>query len=369
MSLKHILWGIAGIAVIGLLYLALATPPTTVPLAYPADKDHPELYEEFWKNFQSSDVSMVANTNCAEAKPVYDAEGDFQLADKGDETDTERLRDVICTLEELVAADPNNPVATVILSAMYMWRVQEQISPEHITPDLHKARQHANQSVKAGNIYAGGFEASPTWLLGFLLDDAALRDAAWQQMVDDTLRFTTFHGYVEGALLSGMINPENNSTPYDYNWALVSFQENIETCIVGDSLRGVIELPEGMRMNRFLFNVLAMLSTVSGRGWCYNSQVAPFNIQGLYITQGDAYLKKGDFKLAKVAYENALKSPNIENWDYADEVRYRLDNMTAARNKFLNDNGRVGVDQKPTAMVLQAEWYCASCHAHSQKIQ
>jgi hypothetical protein len=116
-------------------------------------------------------------------------------------------------------------------------------------------------------------------------------------------------------------------------------------------------------------NLISRVSILSGRGYCYNNTAAPFNIPGLYITQGDAYLKDGQMKYARIAYENALAAPNAAYWAQADEVHIRLSDMDGTRKKFLQDSKAFSVPQKPTAMVAQATWFCASCHQSENAAQ
>jgi hypothetical protein len=379
---KPRLWLILlGIICLPLAYCTIAKPPPKIPFPYPpGSPDSAQLDQEFWRIFQRQDVAAVVDSNCdADLAHSMDGVSDSaaQLAERrlnapppqmlqqsNAGSDTDRARDLICRFERLLAEHPKEQTAAVILSAMYMWRVQSGIHPPVTDLDLHEARHHATQSVNNGNDLAGGFEASPTWLLGFINDDMDYKEKAYQQLVHDTLKFPTFHGYIEGAVLSGMLNPEHPEPPFDYKWVAISFMENIETCLAGNKLRGVFKLPEGMAMNRFFMNSSALVSRLTGRGYCYNTDVAPFNIQGLFVTQGDAYLKAGNIGYARVAYQNALTAPNSENWRFANEVQMRLDDMDGMRKKFLEDSGKIGVSQEPTAMIFQAQWYCAACHEH-----
>lgn len=362
-----------------LAYCALVPPPAEIAYPYPQASDNAQaLLDEFWPIFQRQDVAALADTRCGAevAHALADVDSTPQeLAEMrrnapppelaaDARSDPNRPSDLICRFERLVKAQPTDQTATVVLSAMYMWRVQSQIQPAMIELDLREARHHAAQSVANGNTLAGGFEASPAWILGALKGNRDDEQTAYERLVRDTLGFPTFHGYIEGAVLSGMLNPEQPDPAFDYNWAAVSFMENIETCLIGNKLRGFVQLPEGMQMNNFFLNTTAFVSKITHRGYCYNTDVAPFNIQGLFVTQGDAYLKEGKLEYAKVAYENALRSPNTENWGYADQVELRLAQMERLQSKFLEDSGKVRAPQEPTAMIFQATWYCAACHQH-----
>jgi hypothetical protein len=142
--------------------------------------------------------------------------------------------------------------------------------------------------------------------------------------------------------------------------------ENIEACLFGRVLSKHYDLLTGVRMNRFMFNAIANWARLKGRvSNCYNNTVAPFNMQGMYLSQGDVYLKAGNFKLARMAYENTLVAPNVENWQFTDLVHWRLANMQKAREKFIADSGKFNVDTQPVTILGQSTYYCSSCHANS----
>jgi len=196
---------------------------------------------------------------------------------------------------------------------------------------------------------------------GYQSNTHQLKERAYAMMVHNTESFPAFHGYVEGAHLSVFLDPVKDASRYE--WAVESFTGSLESCLIGHYLGKPFELPEGLRMNRVTFNVVYWIVKAMGRTYCYNSTVSPFNMQGMYLTQGDAYLKRGDMEYALAAYENALAAPNSENWPYADEVLYRIEHLEESHRKFLADSGKLIVDEEPVAMNAQASKYCVSCHA------
>ncbi len=368
--LRLVLWILLGVVVLSLGYCSLVPPPAKIKFTYPqAEKDR-QLTEAFWKYYQAQDTAIVKNADCGDDL-AHDIPGSPYTAEElkqkrraattAPPASSHAETDLICRFEDYLQQNPSDPQATVILSAMYMWRVQKNVEPVATEVDLHEARHHANQAVLVGNELASGFWASPTMLLGFMTDNEDYKKTAYDALVDHTLRFASFHGYIEGAVLSGVLTPEHK----DYKWAAVSFMENLETCFFGNKMRGVIELPQGMKMNNLVLNAVAAVAKLTGRPWCYNNDAAPFNVQGLFLSQGDAYAKEGKFELARVAYQNAIDSPNSANWRYTDEMRYRIANMEKLKPLWIRDSGKFPVPQDPPPMIFQAEWYCASCHQHA----
>ncbi|MGB5290763.1 MAG: hypothetical protein WBN41_04870 [Lysobacterales bacterium] len=367
---RTILWVLLGLFFVSLTYCSLATPPASIHFDYPHAEEDPQLTKSFWKYYQQQNTSIVANTDCGEnlAHPIPNAPFSAETlkqkrrnSSHDPATNSHSEMDLICKFEEYVHGNPKDPQATAILSAMYMWRAQKGVEPVAIDVDLYEAQFHAKQAVDAGNDLASGFWASPTMLLGYITDNDDYKKSAYEALVEHSLEFASFHGYIEGAVLSGVLTPDHK----DYKWAAVSFMENLETCFFGNKLRGVIQLPQDMKINNLVMNAIATIARVTGRPWCYNNDAAPFNIEGLYLSQGDAYAKEGKFELARIAYQNAIDSPNSENWHYIDHTRYRLANMEKMTPPWVRDSGKFPVPQDPPPMIFQAEWYCASCHQHA----
>jgi hypothetical protein len=358
---------LALLALAPLLYCALAEPPAEIRYPVPLAAGELEaLTAEWWRLFHAHDSGAVRSAACRVAHAPLPgapalADAEAGLPPVGAPPPAAQGDDLLCRLEAAVERHPDDPLLPTVLGAAYLWRAQVRADPGSMDHDLHEARHHAGQGVRNGNPLAGGFEAAPTFMLGFLTGDDALKRKGYDQLVGDTLEFAAFHGYIEGALMAAMLDPEKDQG-FDYDWAIVSIMENLETCLVGSRLRGVFRLPEGLVMNRFIFNAVAAIASISGRGYCYNNSTAPFNMQGMYVTQGDAYLKNGDLELARIAYRNALASPNAASWPYRDQVEIRLADLEGTRRKFLADSGRMDISEEPTAMVVQSSWYCGSCH-------
>lgn len=341
-------WLLLTSVVVLLGYCSFVPPPARISMDYPLAAGEAEaVTREFWTEFQADRFASVQRTDCPDGIVEHDAGG---------------TPDMICRLEAAAAVEPGDVQLPNIVAAGYNWRVQRRVLPEDSENDLRAGRRWAAAAVSNGNPMAAGFEASPTWLLGFLLDSDSLKVEAYREMVSDTQNFPAFHGFVEGASLPPMLNPEAPDPRFEYENAIQAFLENIDACFFGEGVFRWLHAPEGMKMNRFLFNAGAFVSWISKRQYCYNNPAAPFNMQGLYIAQGDAYLKQGNSEMARVAYENALASPNGDNWVFADAVRYRLENMEETRQKFLADSGLLHPDPEPVIMVAQSSWYCASCH-------
>ncbi|GEM_PF-5394372 len=358
------------------LYCAVVPAPKTLDFPTPVAGNHVELSQHFWKVFHAQDTDQLLSDECRTAHrlpalerklaglplqpdlPPVAAAGRRDVT-RRDDGDADSL---LCRLEDAILESPEDAVLATITAAAYNWRAQARVIPDQMIEDLHEGRHHAKRGVELGSPLAGGFQAAPTWLLGFITEDEEYRTVAHTQFVDDTLKFPSFHAFIEAATMAGMLDPQWKHPEFDYGWAIVSMMEQLETCMFGDGAFTKIQLPEGMKLNNFMHNVIAGIVKISGRGYCYNSEAVPYNFPGMFIAQGDIYLKKGQFEYARVAYENALNSPNSENYPYRKDIHIRLNDMEGMMAKFNRESGTMDIDEHPTAMVVQSSWYCASCH-------
>lgn len=359
-------FAIALIFVVG--WMAFVPAPDQIPFPHPEARPPARADTRlFWEALHGGHTIAVTGMDCGTRHGLpagTPAPAPSATAPVPDDPDIARFHGLLCRLEADFEQQPDDPQLPGILAAAYNWRAQLGVHPAQTVRDLHEGRHHAWQAVDNGNRYAAGFRASPTWLLGFVTEDADLKSQGYDWLKTDTIEWAAFHGYIEGALLSAMLDPRRDDLEYDYDWALVSYMQNLEGCLWGESFLRRIHLPQGMRVDPFVMNLVSRLSVLRGAGWCYNNPAAPFNVPGLYLSQGDAYLKAGQMEYARIAYENAVASPNAANWPLLPRVQARLADMEAAREKFLADSGRFPVEQEPVAMMPQADWFCSTCHGY-----
>lgn len=94
---------------------------------------------------------------------------------------------------------------------------------------------------------------------------------------------------------------------------------------------------------------------------CYNTCIAPHNLEGTFLGLGDAYLKQGKLKQARVSYESVKRAPSYPSWRYKDVLKTRLANLEALACKFRAGSGSLDVVEP--AMFFQSSYSCTACHA------
>ena len=63
---------------------------------------------------------------------------------------------------------------------------------------------------------------------------------------------------------------------------------------------------------------------------CWNTWIAPHNLEGFLLVLGDFEFKDGNYEIAKLVYENVKYVEEFEEWDYKEIIEQRLKEVDAA---------------------------------------
>lgn len=94
---------------------------------------------------------------------------------------------------------------------------------------------------------------------------------------------------------------------------------------------------------------------------CYNSWIAPHNIEGYFLHMGDMITKTGDYTTAIKVYELAKSAPNFNTWAFKELLERRITNAERNTKTFL-DKKQEGMDN---VIINNSGNLCMSCHKMS----
>ena len=94
---------------------------------------------------------------------------------------------------------------------------------------------------------------------------------------------------------------------------------------------------------------------------CFDTKLAPHNLEGTLLGLGDTHLKKGSLVKARMAYRSVKRAPGYASWPFEAQLEYRLAHLEEVRDKFRCDTRRLDVSEP--AMFLQSSYACTACHA------
>ena len=100
---------------------------------------------------------------------------------------------------------------------------------------------------------------------------------------------------------------------------------------------------------------------------CWNSWIAPHNVEGFYLNMGDMLVKAGDWKKGIEIYKLAKQVPQYDSWPFKDVLDKRIESAAQNVTKFqapLNNRVRNSVDN---VMLINSSIACMACHQKSKK--
>lgn len=96
--------------------------------------------------------------------------------------------------------------------------------------------------------------------------------------------------------------------------------------------------------------------TVEGKqSTCWNTWIAPHNMEGFLMILGDLLLKRRDYATALRVYENAKYFQEYKHWDYQKHLDARIDYATA-----------IATQQEYTEIEVMKFDRCMVCHQDSK---
>jgi hypothetical protein len=90
---------------------------------------------------------------------------------------------------------------------------------------------------------------------------------------------------------------------------------------------------------------------------CWNSWIAPHNLEGFFLNMGDMLVKAGDWQTAQKIYANARLLSTYATWRYQSVLENRIKRAQANVAVFNAPGGT------PTArMMINSHFSCMACH-------
>jgi len=248
------------------------------------------------------------------------------------------------------------PVMSNLLGAAHLWRFQErrriQKTAAEMRDDLVRAAEYADMSLAAdpSNEFAPAIRVTARWQLAVLDGKPEELPAIELEILENTQAVPSFHGFVQGWLLSAMLpvgSPNYRESPEGFQ-------------LLSSACAG-FTTPPNQKFNGLIYAFLAIRSWAIDR-LCYNNPVAPHNLEGTFLATGDMKVKQGLFDEARIWYGNAQAAPTYSTWPSRHMVEQRMaSDFKALQAKFVADTGKL--DVVDPAMSFQSTAGCSNCHA------
>lgn len=265
------------------------------------------------------------------------------------------VTELIGRLEKQYQEDSTNVIAAAHLGFAHFWLLAEGIRQGVPVNDLPLA------VTKAYHYFMKAYQLNPNdkRVLGFLADaemsyagvmqSGPLLQQGYARGLQSISDWPEFNKFTIGTTFSSDApDTELFKTALEWQWT------TLEDCYTSPIDRS------NPNIQRFISRDMSGHNLGRDRA-CYNSWIAPHNIEGYFLHMGDMIVKTGDYQTAAKVYELAKASPDYDTWEFKPVLEKRIQNAQRNTQTFL-DNSQQGIDN---VIISVSGSLCMSCHKMS----
>ena len=212
------------------------------------------------------------------------------------------------TLDVLTAAyleTPNDAVTASHIAWLHNWRIAERSRmnsvPATITDDTMLARRYFQEAVKLdpSDARTRGFLGGHIVAEGTIHKDEKLTREGYYMLLDAIKAWPEFNLFTAGFVMSRLpADSPRFKEGLEWQWRA------LDVCIDGK-----ID-----RVNPDYFKYRSLETKEGPKRACWNSWIAPHNLEGFFLNMGDMLVKSGDWQTAQKIYENAKRTKEYPSW-------------------------------------------------------
>ena len=259
--------------------------------------------------------------------------------------------------------NPNHLETVTHLGFSYIWKLSERNRLEEIPPTivdnatLSLKYFDESQKINSKDPRTLGFLADLKMTLGSISNDNKLTRQGYFEGLKSIRQWKTFNYFTIGYVLSGLdFDSWQFEKGVDWQWKTLNecYGEKID------------------KQNPEISKYLGLESTETDlhkKRACWNSWIAPHNVEGFYLNMGDMLVKKGDWEKAIEIYLLAKEVPQYDNWEFKEVLERRISNASVNVNKFREEFDRSEKKSIDDVILLNTSISCMSCHKMSDKDQ
>ena len=259
-------------------------------------------------------------------------------------------------LEAITAAYLENPRDAVTASHagfLHIWRTAEasrlDTIPATITNHMALASKYFQESVTLypDDARTVGFLGGTTVGEGTIDSDQKKIRHGYYTMKKAIRMWPEFSLFTAGYVLSQLpADSPRFREGLEYQW------ETLDLC-AGEKLD---------RKNPDYTGVFARETREGPQRACWNSWIAPYNLEGFLLNHGDMLVKSGDWETGQKVYAIARLTKTYDSWPYRAVLEERI--LRARENVAVFNGPRFG---GRNGLMIRSRFACMACHQTSDK--
>ena len=245
--------------------------------------------------------------------------------------------------------DPADPDTAAHVGWLHIWRISESSRlptvPPGITDDATLSRKYFDEALALhpGEARYQGFLASATLAEGAIHHDEQVTRHGYFMLLDAIKAWPEFNLFTAGYVMSSQpANSDLFKKGLDWEW------HNLDVC-VGENVD---------RTAADYSNYLHLETHQGRKRVCWNSWIAPHNLEGFFFNLGDMLVKSGDWETGRKAYGNAKLSAAYQDWRFRELLERRI--TDAPDNVAAFNAPRDSAAYKP--LLNESAVSCVICH-------
>lgn len=245
---------------------------------------------------------------------------------------------------------PEDAVSAAHVGWLHVWRLAERnrlgtTIPPQITDDAVLSRKYFEEAVKLDPKEARflGFYASVLLAEGSIHHDEKLTRKGYYTLLDSIDAWPEFNYFTAGySMAARPWDSARYKEALDYQW------KNLDVC-VGSTVD---------RQNPDYTKFMNLETREGVKRVCWNSWIAPHNLEGFFLNFGDMLVKAGQPDVAVKMYSNAKLAKEYPEWKFKGVLEERMKN--AAQNVALFQKEKPAATD--TRMMHGSSYACMACH-------
>lgn len=298
------------------------------------------------------------------ADPPTSAQADQFMWDQLHKGNYDSIPSIISKLHAAYVTEPDNAKTAAHLGFIYLWNFSERFrkTPDSsIVENIYLSNRYFKEALKLNQedprIF--GFQSAANMCEGAVSRNFPLIIKAYFDGLRSIKKWPQFNKFALSLMES---QRDTNSLMYrqamKYQWEL------IDDCsckkLTEDSL-----MANPDKVLQALISELKNSNDVKIKRVCWNSWIAPHNLEGFFMNFGDMLVKEGSADEARVMYKAAKLSPSYKEWPYKAALEKRLRDMDKNAKEF-NQPLQLLERTSDTQLFINSEMSCSGCHQMSK---
>ncbi|MDQ3048640.1 MAG: hypothetical protein M3R27_13910 [Bacteroidota bacterium] len=269
-------------------------------------------------------------------------------------------------LKKLNSANAENPEdgkITAHLGFVHLWAFSERIrkpSDEEITKHVFLSNMYFKKAIdiNPSDARLHGFQAATEMCEGAISKDPIMIATGYGKGINAIDKWPQFNKFA----ISFVESLQGKNSPM-FKQGLKFQWELLDECSTNELTQKMIE-EDPVKILTDLINEVKRSEDPAISRACWNSWIAPHNLEGFFLNLGDMLVKAGEIETAKKIYAAARLTPSFNEWPYKSLVEDRIKNAERNYKSFNESLELIHITNK-NQIFINSSISCVGCHQMS----